>query len=272
MPSPNPHRDGFARRTMFGLSFVDAPSVRPVRDTILRGARSECGAVPLLVTPNTDIMVQYSRWENHDDREFFRNAWVTLPDGQPIVWASKILRTPLSARLCGSDLFVELWPELVDAKVPTVVVAPSAEVADGLASSHPAATTIVAPMIDLSDRRGVEAFAGEVAERVIADGATVLILCLGHPKDPIIAAATAGRLREAGVEVPYLLCLGGSAEFYLGIKKRAPRWVQRLSAEWLYRFAQEPRRLFHRYFVRDVAFVKLVASEAMTQRRAGRAT
>lgn len=256
---------------MFDLSFVDAPSVRPVCDAIMRGDRSSCGPVPLLVTPNTDIMVQYSTWAAGPDREFFENAWVTLPDGQPIVWASKLLGTPLSARLCGSDLFCELWPELVRAEVSTVVVSPSPEVADGLSASHEKATTIVAPMLDLADRRGVEAFAAEVADRVIDRAATVLILCLGHPKDPIIAASVVERLRSAGVGVPYLLCLGGSAEFYLGIKKRAPKWVQRLSAEWLYRFAQEPRRLFHRYFVRDVAFVRLVASEAAARRRQRRA-
>lgn len=271
MSSPATQSDGFARTTIFDLSFVDAPSIRPVCDAIVRGDRPPAGIVPLLVTPNTDIMVQHERWPAGPDREFFDHAWLTLPDGQPIVWASKILGTPLSARLCGSDLFCELWPELVAAEAPTVVVAPSAEVADGLSAAHPKATAIVAPMLDLAVRGSIDAFAVEVAESVIDRAATVLIFCLGHPKDPIIASGVAQRLREAGVEVPYLLCLGGSAEFYLGIKKRAPKWVQRLSAEWLYRFAQEPRRLFHRYFVRDVAFVRLVASEALARRRHGRA-
>lgn len=271
MPSPISISDAFVRTELFGLPFVNAPSVTPVAEAILRGDRDTHGAPPLVVTPNTDIMVQYSRWAPGSDREAFTNAWVVLPDGQPIVWASKILKSPLGGRLCGSDLFVELWPRLIDAGTKTVVVAPTAEVATGLTTSHNGAVAITAPMLDLDDRDAISSFAAEVADRVVDHDAAVLILCLGHPKDPIVAAAVADRLSGQGREVPYLLCLGGSAEFYLGIKKRAPRWVQRLSAEWLYRFAQEPRRLFHRYFVRDVAFVRLVAAEAVARRRAGRA-
>ena len=51
---------------------------------------------------------------------------------------------------------------------------------------------------------------------------------------------------------------------YTGLKKRAPRLVQRLGLEWFYRFCQEPRRLFGRYFVRDLAFLTIVVRELRT--------
>lgn len=266
MVSPTLSSDGFVRTSLFGLDFVDAPSIHPVCEAVLRGDRPS-DRPPLVVTPNTDIMVQFSRWDACPEREAFTRAWITLPDGQPIVWASKVLGAPLSARLCGSDLFTELWPRLAADGRSTIVVAPSAEVADGLAASHPAANAIVAPMLDLGDAAGLDGFARRVADAVADSAASVVILCLGHPKDPTIATALTRLLDERGVEVPHMLCLGGSAEFWLGIKKRAPRWMQGLGIEWLHRFAQEPRRLFRRYFVRDVAFVRLVATEALRRRR-----
>ena len=56
----------------------------------------------------------------------------------------------------------------------------------------------------------------------------------------------------------------------LGLKKQAPRWVQRAGLEWFFRFVQEPRRLFRRYFIDDVAFFPLVWREWRRVRRAAR--
>ena len=61
------------------------------------------------------------------------------------------------------------------------------------------------------------------------------------------------------------LVLGGFA-MYAGFKRRAPRWMQNAGLEWLFRFIQEPRRLFRRYFVRDAAFIGIVARALWARR------
>jgi N-acetylglucosaminyldiphosphoundecaprenol N-acetyl-beta-D-mannosaminyltransferase len=48
---------------------------------------------------------------------------------------------------------------------------------------------------------------------------------------------------------------------YLGQVKRAPMWMQRVGLEWFFRFIQEPRRLFKRYFVTDTRFMLLLIRE-----------
>ena len=78
-------------------------------------------------------------------------------------------------------------------------------------------------------------------------------------------ASHTGRFRY-GVAV----CVGGAFNYVAGRVSRAPAWVQLAGLEWFWRFAHEPRRLFHRYFVEDVAFLGLVVAEYLREHRRGR--
>jgi exopolysaccharide biosynthesis WecB/TagA/CpsF family protein len=71
-------------------------------------------------------------------------------------------------------------------------------------------------------------------------------LAVGSPQQEMLAAL----LRQRGIARGLALCIGGSINFLTGREQRAPRWVQRLALEWLYRLAQDPRRLGVRYLVR----------------------
>ena len=246
---------------MFGLQFVDDTTIDRVAQLVLESIASEVHPLPVVVTPNTDLLLQAMEPESTEVWELFERCWCVLPDGQPIVWASRLLGTPLRFRLTGSDLFAHLWPRLADAGVPTFVLTAGAPISEGLERTHPGATTLVAPMIDATSVADIEDLAARCVAAITEHGSRVVVLGLGHPKDSLIAAAILRSLGETSTPIPFVLCLGGSAEMYLGIRKRAPQWVQRISAEWLYRFAQEPRRLFHRYFVRDIGFLRVVWRE-----------
>jgi N-acetylglucosaminyldiphosphoundecaprenol N-acetyl-beta-D-mannosaminyltransferase len=247
------------RVDLFGLPFVDAATIDEVAHLILVDADRGEHRHPVVVTPNTDLLVQLLETDDAETREFVADSWCVLPDGQPIVWASRYLGTPLRARLTGSDLFARLWPELAAAARSVVVLAASDAIRDGLLAEHPRARVLVAPDIDVSDRSEVRAAAHRCAEEVAASNARIVVLGLGHPKDLSIARELLSFLGVVSVDPsPTVLCLGASAELHLGLRRRAPRWVQRMGLEWLFRFVQEPRRLFHRYFIRDVAFLRIV--------------
>ena len=66
------------------------------------------------------------------------------------------------------------------------------------------------------------------------------------------------------------LGIGASLDFVAGTVKRAPAWMADRGLEWAFRLAQEPRRLFHRYFVRDPQYLAIVARQYASARRAGR--
>ncbi len=62
-----------------------------------------------------------------------------------------------------------------------------------------------------------------------------------------------------------VICVGAALEFEAGIQRPAPRWVQRVGFEWLYRLLREPGRLLHRYTVGSWAFVRLVIRDRMAR-------
>jgi exopolysaccharide biosynthesis WecB/TagA/CpsF family protein len=71
-------------------------------------------------------------------------------------------------------------------------------------------------------------------------------LAVGSPQQEMLAAL----LRQRGIARGLALCIGASLNFLTGRERRAPLWMQRLSLEWLYRLARDPRRLWVRYLVR----------------------
>lgn len=260
-PTADHPGDGLDRIQLFGLPLVDAPSLEPVLAQMLDGAPPPDGLEPLVLTPNVDIVVHL---HNNDDRveaDLFRRAQYCLPDGAPIVGASRLLGRPLGARLAGSDLFAMLWPRIVTQQVPVVVVASSEEIAAALADDDPQAEFIVPPMFDGDDPAQVGAVAGQVLEAARRVKPRLVLIGVGNPKDARVIGALLDRWDPSIGPVPLSMGLGASFALHLGLQKRAPRWIQRIGMEWFHRFAQEPRRLFRRYFVDDVAFIPIVWRE-----------
>ena len=82
----------------------------------------------------------------------------------------------------------------------------------------------------------------EIVERINAAKPDILFVALGNPKQELWLARNA-----AALDVPVALGIGGSFNFVAGRVKRAPRWMQKCSLEWVHRIAQEPGRLWKRY-------------------------
>ncbi len=252
---------------LFGLDFVKASSEREVAIQILKWQPepfSSEAPLSLMVTPNVDIVVQmYDENLAHVDA-VIRSSAIILPDGAPIVWLSKLARRPLPSRLAGSMVFAEWWPRAVADQRGVAVLCTSEKVRAGLMAEYPTAAVMVAPLIDAGSE-AIDRVGSDFAAFAATAGAEFCVFGIGHPKDPLLGAATI-RHWPAGKPVALMLALGGSAEMHLGIRKRAPRWAQKWGMEWLVRFAQEPRRMFYRYFVRDLRFLPLAFHELRRDR------
>lgn len=254
--------DGLARRRLFGLEFVDA-SLDEVVDVLADPptAARRRGGLPVVVTPNVDQLVHLERDTDPVASALIsRAAWV-LPDGQPIVWAGSLLRSPLASRLAGSDLVDALFPQLVARGAATVVIASSEEVAERIRSEGPRSAAIVAPQLDLADRAGFDAFVDLCAAVIDEVGPSHVFVTLGFPKRCNLIAALLARHAGADHGPPLYLAIGAAFDMHYGLVRRAPRWMQRGGLEWLFRFVLEPRRLFRRYFVDDPAFFAMVWRE-----------
>jgi N-acetylglucosaminyldiphosphoundecaprenol N-acetyl-beta-D-mannosaminyltransferase len=176
-------------------------------------------------------------------------------EGQPIVWASRLLGAPLKERVTGVDLFQALVARCAERGHRVFLLGARAEVVDKVAAvlraRHPA-------LVIAGYRDGYWMTPEEpgVIEVVRATRPDVLFMATPSPKKELFL----GQWKQV-LGVPFVMGVGGSFDVVAGVVKRAPLWVQRLGMEWFYRFAQEPRRMWHRYFVEDMAFFPLLWRE-----------
>jgi N-acetylglucosaminyldiphosphoundecaprenol N-acetyl-beta-D-mannosaminyltransferase len=251
---------------LFGLDFIDDVDTAATVEHLV-GPQPADGRLPLVVTPNVDQVVQCARAELSDVRHAQQRARYVLPDGQPIVWTSRLAGTPLRSRLAGSELFPPLWRRLIADRRRVVLVTPTDDAARGLLAEYPDAAAWTAPWFDAEDRAASADVADRVTELVQEHRAEFVFIGLGCPKQDRLAASVLERLATDDTPPPLVLLVGASFNMHLGIVPPAPEWTKRLGLEWFYRFLCEPRRLFRRYFVTDVQFLPMMVREVRRVRR-----
>lgn len=248
-----------ARRQLFGHDFVDESDLRNVALDLLASVDEPDAAPRVVVTPNVDHLVQTPSIPRVAQAVVDQARWC-LPDGQPIVWASRLLGEPLAARLAGSSLVELLFTDSTLAFGPSVVIASDEVVAERLRGSVPETLAIVAPRLQVDDHAAIGGFVAAHLTAIVDHRPQIVFVGIGFPKDLLVIDALLARWPDRATR-PIIVAVGASFEMLFGLRTRAPRWMQRAGLEWFYRFLQEPRRLFVRYFVRDPAFVVLVARE-----------
>ena len=95
-----------------------------------------------------------------------------------------------------------------------------------------------------------------VAEQIRASRADLLFVAISSPKKEQFLGKY-----QAHMRIPFAMGVGGTFDVSIGKVKRAPVWMQKSGLEWFYRFLQEPRRMFRRYFIEDMAFIGLLLQE-----------
>lgn len=258
-----------ATQAVFGFDFVSSPGIEDVAAHVL-GPQPDDDRLPLVLTPNVDYLVRLSERPNQQLNEQLRRSRYVLPDGQPIVWTSQLIGTPLAARLPGSTLFPHVWRGVVEQGRSAVVVASTEETAERLRLEHPGIGVVVPPFFDADDPEQLAAVLADCQDQIDKIQPEFVFIGISFPKQQRIALALAEACVERGERAPLFLTLGASFEMYLGLHRRAPRVMQRLGLEWFFRFMLEPRRLFRRYFVTDARFGVLLAREVLGRGHRGR--
>ncbi len=182
-----------------------------------------------------------------------------LADGAAVVWASRILRKPLPERVAGIDLMYGLLEKgnLHGYRVycfgATEEV--SRKVADRIARDYPG--------VVLAGRRNGYFSDDEeegIAEAIAGAKPDILFVAITSPKKENFLARWTEKMG-----VPICHGVGGSFDVMAGKVQRAPEIWQRLGLEWLYRVKQEPRRLWKRYLVTNVLFIKRLVKEIFSK-------
>jgi N-acetylglucosaminyldiphosphoundecaprenol N-acetyl-beta-D-mannosaminyltransferase len=185
---------------------------------------------------------------------------VITADGQGVVWAARALGYPVPERVTGIDLMERLvafasaegWSVYVLGARENVLEQAIAE----LRRMHPEVALV-------GWHHGYFSPADEAAvvESIAAARPQLLFVALETPAKELFLDRNRERLGAI-----FAMGVGGAVDVLAGHKRRAPRWIQKSGLEWLYRFAQDPRRLARRYLLGTATFIGLVCRELVARR------
>src|SRR6476469_9482523 len=196
------------RISLMGMA-VDRVDEREAVETILDAREHDRGGVVL--TPNLEHLSSFR--SDPEVREAFGEAELVVADGMPLIWASRLHRTPLPERAAG----------VLQERAPGLDVA-----------------GVACPRVGDGDESDLAAAAASL-ERTQPD-----LVYVGLPFGKQLHAVP--RLRAAAPR-SWFLGLGASLSFVAGDIRRAPTWMRRTGLEWTWRLSQEPGRLWRRYLV-----------------------
>ncbi len=205
------------------------------------------------VVVNVDKIVKASR--DPGLRRIINDCDLINADGMPVVWASRLLGKPLKERVTGVDLFEALMARAAQKGWRVFLLGAREEVVSGVARLYPARY----PGLTIAGYRNgywSKAEEEEVVAQISAARPDILFVAISSPTKEAFLARY-----QAAMKVPFAMGVGGTFDVAVGHVKRAPVWMQQAGLEWFYRFLQEPRRMFRRYFIEDMAFVALFARE-----------
>jgi N-acetylglucosaminyldiphosphoundecaprenol N-acetyl-beta-D-mannosaminyltransferase len=184
-------------------------------------------------------------------------ANLVTPDGMPLAKAIRLLYGVKQDRVAGMDLLPDLLAEaeqkelgvffyggttsmLVQTKLFVNANYP-------LLSNQYYYSPPFRPLTVVEEKK--------VVESIKASGAHLVFVALGCPKQEKWMAAMKGRINAC------MIGIGGALPVMIGMQKRAPLWMQKLSLEWFYRLVQEPKRLFKRYLITNTLFILLFTKQ-----------
>lgn len=230
-------------------------------------ARAEAGRGFALFTLNLDHLVKLRT--DPAFRAAYERAELVSADGWPVVWlAGRGAGNGRLERTTGADLVEPLMAEAAARGLGVYVVGPGlqaqAKALKALRRLLPAlriagTETPRVPADPLDGGFDLDA----LARRIEASGARLCLLCLGAPKQELLADALKARCPAVG-----FLCVGAALDFIAGEASRAPGWAQKAGLEWFWRLTGDPKRLALRYARCAVRFAELAAAPPRAQPRA----
>lgn len=247
-------------RVRIGQLAIDAVTFAQALDKIAQLVDRRNGGT--VFTPNVDHVVK----AEHDAhfRRAYSHADLCLADGMPLLWASRLLGSPLPEKVSGSDLIVPLvrlaserrWRIYLLGGGPGVAEKASEKLARELGAD------IVGTDAPTIGPDGADENSKQTLERLRAASPDLVLVAFGAPKQELWIDRFTDRIAPA-----VAIGVGGSLDFVAGEVRRAPAWMSRVGVEWLFRLLQEPRRMWRRYLIEDPVFLLIVAR---SRRRAGR--
>jgi N-acetylglucosaminyldiphosphoundecaprenol N-acetyl-beta-D-mannosaminyltransferase len=196
-------------------------------------------------------------------RTIVNQSGLSTPDGMPLVWLSRLQGFRETGRVYGPDLMLALCERSQLTGHRHFFYGGAPGVADLLARKLRArfpglsVVGIYSPPMHQTDTQEET----DVLDLINRSSADILWVGLGTPKQDYWVSRHRPMLSASA-----LIAVGAAFDFHAGLLRQAPRWMQRIGLEWVFRLAQEPRRLAYRYLVYNPLFVVLVLLQLLKAR------
>lgn len=188
-------------------------------------------------------------------KQIISNCDIINGDGMAVVWASRILGSPLKERVAGIDLMARLVELAWQRGYKLYFLGAKEEIVRRVVSIY---TNKYPGLQIVGFRNGY--WNPREESKVINDiqqvNPDILFVAISSPKKEYFL----GKYLTT-IGVPFAMGVGGAFDVVVGLTKRAPMWMQRTGFEWLYRLILEPSRLWRRYLIGNAIFIYLVLSE-----------
>lgn len=200
----------------------------------------------------------------YEDKNYLKiqnTAGLVLPDGKPLSIISKIKGFSKAERVTGPDLMGELFDR--NNKIKHFFYGSTeetlTEMKNHLINKYPHMRIVgmYSPPFGNVSKQEEEKIQGYIKE----SGADIIWVGLGAPKQEKWMYVNKGRYDALMIGV------GAGFDYYAQKIKRAPKWMQQCSLEWLYRLIQEPKRLWKRYLTTNIKFVWYIILESFWKKQ-----
>ena len=210
---------------------------------------------------NVHMLVEAYR--NSSFATVLQQADMVTPDGMPLVWMLRLLGSPKQDRVAGLDVLQALCSQATAKGVKVFFLGAQSEILNRmrLRLNQEFPDLQIAGMEPLPFRPMTATEDEALVEMLNQSGAGIVFVCLGCPKQEVWMANHKGRVNAV------MIGLGGAFPVYAGIHKRAPGVVRSAGFEWLYRWLQEPRRLWGRYSSTIPIFIWLACKQLLIDQR-----
>ena len=203
---------------------------------------------------NTDQLLKMQREPEFAD--IIKRCDQITADGMPVVWISRLLGTPLPARVPSVDIMLELMP-IAEKKGYRVFMLGTKEEFLQKAAANIQARYPALQIAGLRNGYFKEPDEPEIVEQINAAKTDILLIAISSPKKEEFVERNRAKL-----DVPFVMGVGGAFDIEAGIYTRAPRIFQKTGFEWAWRVAQEPKRFGPR-ILDDLKFSKYIAKEVV---------
>jgi len=229
----------------YGRIWVDALTFAEALDAFEALVQRKKGG--RVFTPNVDHIVL----AEHDARfaSAYGRADLSFADGMPLVALSRLRSVRVPEKVSGSDFMLPMLERAAKHGWRVYLLGGVEGVADTAAerllSRFPALQIVGRDPARIDLGASAEQRRREI-DKVAATRPDVVLVALGAPKQEIWIDEVADALAPA-----VFMGVGASLDFIAGASKRAPAWMSKAGLEWLHRMAGDPKRMVHRYLVRD---------------------